>query len=105
MQLALPKISQRLNVTNLGRELLRIPLEATEPAEVSIRNVNQSAVYLYIKTKPINSSGQATQQDHGVMLSAGESFTWSPAPRGCVWYASASQPGNCLTLIEASWGD
>jgi hypothetical protein len=85
-----------------GSIVVRVPVDALQPAMVAIRNTHATAI-LYLKwmrqgaTNPAVSAG-----DCGILLNPGEGFIWDRPPAGAMLVA-LSTVANSPLCVDAHW--
>lgn len=105
MLLGEPKLSglTPVSATAPGTELARIPLGASQPAHLCIRNCDTAAI-VYLKTVRLGEGGKVSSTDYGVVLIAGDSYDWGGCPARGVAILALSTVANSLVAVEANWG-
>jgi hypothetical protein len=67
-----------------------------------VRNIDAAAI-VYLKSVKRNEGGKVSSTDHGVKLSAGDSYDWGGAPPRNADIIAISTVNNSLLAIEGNW--
>lgn len=91
-----------ISSTAPGTVVARIPADAQEPAVLTVMN-RDAAATMYGKWIPLVQTNQNFQtNDAGIVLSAGDSYTWDNPPRNAMLVMLATV-NNALCAVNGSW--
>jgi len=92
----------KISATAPGTVVCRIPPQAEEPAQVSLKNGHATAV-LYAKWIPYNNTNPSVStSDAGIRLEPYESYTWDKPP-GAAMLLVLSTVDNSSAHVEGAW--